>query len=90
MPVGVALAHVALRPSFDCGKCGEPWPCAPAKVELAEQFQADLLGLSTYLGAQMVDAMEQATGNCAWGRVDNLFDRFLGWIPRDRRDRRAA
>jgi hypothetical protein len=77
----IELVHVALRPSFDCAKCGEPWPCAPAKVEMAEEYRGDVLGMGYFLGLQMADAMDQATHDHAWGRVDNLFDRFLGWVP---------
>ena len=83
-------SHIAKRPSFDCTKCGQPWPCAPAKVELAEEYQGDPVGLGYYLGIQMADATDQATHNTGWGPVDNLYDRFLGWMPRGKGSRSAA
>ena len=86
----LVVSHVPLRPGFDCARCGQPWPCPPGKVELAEQYHGDVLGLSRYLGAELADAMEQAVADQSWGRVDNLYDRFLGWIPRARSNRRAA
>jgi hypothetical protein len=84
------LAHAALRPSFECAKCGQPWPCAPAKVEMAEEYQDDIFGMGYFLGLQMADAMDQATHNHAWGRVDNLYDRFLGWVPKGEGNPHAA
>jgi hypothetical protein len=84
------LTHTPLRPSYACGNCGELWPCPPAKAELTEQHQDDTLRLGQYLGAHMADAMEAATANPGWGRVDDLFDRFMGWMPRGTVNRNAA
>ena len=43
--------HVGVRPHWDCRVCGGPWPCATAKVELAEQYQNFPHGLSVFLGS---------------------------------------
>ena len=85
----LVVSHVPLRPGFDCARCGQPWPCAPAKVELAEQYHGNTLSLGHYLSVEMADAMQHAV-DPGWGRVDNLYDRFLGWIPRGRSNPHAA
>jgi hypothetical protein len=74
--------HLPLRPSFDCATCGEPWPCASARVELIQEYHEQTMRLLQYLAGQMGDAMGQAVKSHDWGRVDNLYDRFLGWVPR--------
>lgn len=75
----IALTHAPRRPSYDCSNCGQPWPCAPAKTELAEQYRDAAISLTNYLSSHMAEAMDQARHDPAWGRVNNLFDRFVGW-----------
>lgn len=70
--------HQPQRPSWDCRACGESWPCATAKTELAEQYQRFFEGLSLYLGSCLIDAIDDwAAGS---GRLpSDLYERFLGW-----------
>lgn len=79
----VVLAHMPHRPDWDCGNCGEPWPCAPAKVQLAEEHKDCPTRLSIYMSNQMGEALEEAVHNHDWGKVDDLFERFVGWVKGD-------
>jgi hypothetical protein len=70
--------HQGSRPEWDCKVCDEPWPCAVAKVELAEQYQRFPHGLAVFLGSCMLEAIDDwATG--AGGPPADLYERFLGW-----------
>jgi hypothetical protein len=75
-----ATKHVAMRPSFYCAICHEPWPCKPSKAELRHEFRDDQTGLFIYLGSQLEGALEAAIRNHDWKRVDNLYERFIGWV----------
>ncbi|MFI5494464.1 hypothetical protein [Actinoplanes sp. NPDC051859] len=74
------LTHTPRQPSLDCSVCDQPWPCAPAKVELSEEFHGNRTGLTIYLGTYMDSALREAITDHEWGRVDNLYERFLGWV----------
>jgi hypothetical protein len=50
--------HVAARPAWDCRACGRTWPCATAKVELAEQYRGYPTALTVYLASTMVEVIE--------------------------------
>ncbi len=82
MTVADFAEHVPGRPSWDCTVCGKPWPCAPAKVQLAEEYRESPLSLSVYLSSHLHDALTEAMHAHEWGRVDDLFERFLGWHRR--------
>ena len=71
--------HIALRPGFDCGSCGQPWPCAPAKVRLAEEYVKDKLSLRLYLNLMCFEAISEAIKDHDWKKVDDLYERFVGW-----------
>ena len=60
--------HVPERPRWDCGKCGEPWPCAIAKVNLSIE----------YLGIQHWEAFDDYAASGAI--PTDLYERFLGWV----------
>ena len=71
--------HVYARPSWDCRACGEPWPCAPAKVELAEQYR-NVAMLNLYL----LSALREMIDDFACGPIkahvpSGVYDRGLGW-----------
>ncbi|MGK5677741.1 flavin reductase [Actinoplanes sp. URMC 104] len=76
------LVHTPERPGFGCAVCRRPWPCPPAKVQLSEEYAGDLTGLCVYLSAQLGDAIEEAVRDHNWGRVDDLYDRFVSWARR--------
>jgi len=71
--------HPPSRPSWNCVACKEPWPCATAKVDMAEEFASDQLSLAMYLNLQMLDAIDDFAATRAPMPRD-LFDRFLGWF----------
>lgn len=70
--------HQGERPSWDCRVCGQPWPCAVAKVELAEQYQRSPRGLGLYLGSCLIEAIDDWAAGSA-GAPAHLFERFVGW-----------
>lgn len=69
------LAHPPLRPSWDCAACSAPWPCHPARVELAERYADDRMGLAAYVGAQLDHAVREMPPT----DVSELFERFVAW-----------
>jgi len=70
--------HRAERPGWDCVICHLPWPCAPAKVELAEEFTADRLSGAIYLAMSLHDAIGDSFHRAGPEPAD-LWNRFLGW-----------
>jgi hypothetical protein len=79
--------HVAKRPTWECTVCGEPWPCAPAKIELAEQYQSMSLGL--FMASCWHEAIEHLRASEERVPTD-LYERFLGWIADAKRPRLSA
>ncbi len=69
--------HLAARPSWDCARCGRPWPCASAKVDLAAEYTGRPTGLVLYLAACLGEATEALVPGSATHAV--LHERFLGW-----------
>ncbi|BEL06392.1 hypothetical protein Q0Z83_045830 [Actinoplanes sichuanensis] len=70
--------HQAERPLWDCTTCGEPWPCAVAKVELVEQYRDFPHGLAVLLGSFLVEAIDDWAAATS-GPPADLYERFLGW-----------
>ena len=70
--------HQAERPEWDCRTCGKPWPCATAKVELAQQYRRFPHGLAVLLGSYLVEAIDDWAAETGWP-PPNLYARFLGW-----------
>ncbi|MFI5492196.1 hypothetical protein [Actinoplanes sp. NPDC051859] len=70
--------HLPSRPSWDCTTCGEPWPCAPAKIALTEEFREDPLSLALYLWAQLEAAIDDFMGN-RLPIPQDLYHRLVGW-----------
>jgi hypothetical protein len=71
-------SHVPRRPRWDCVICRDPWPCAPAKVDLAEEYVQDRLALVLYLALQLTDAIDDMAATEA-PEVRGLYGRFVGW-----------
>ncbi|MGC4856164.1 flavin reductase [Micromonospora sp. DT4] len=67
--------HTPRRPQWDCHTCGQAWPCAPARVRLAEAYGRDRIGLSMYCGSLHPVASEELP-TAAPGE---LWERFVGW-----------
>ncbi|BEL05696.1 hypothetical protein Q0Z83_038870 [Actinoplanes sichuanensis] len=74
-----------MRPDRDCRVCGEPWPCATAKVELGEQYRRFPHGLALFLGSCLAEAIDDWAAGVG-GTPPDLYERFLGWpvVPGDR------
>ena len=68
--------HLPHRPSWDCLSCGRPWPCDPAREELAARL--DGVALAIYVW----DRLEEAAGELPPTPSQELFDRFLRWTRR--------
>jgi hypothetical protein len=64
--------HVEERPSWACRTCGRPWPCEPAREELAA---LDPVALRI----QMWTRLEVAAQDMPTGPASELFERFLRW-----------
>lgn len=65
--------HPALRPSWQCGNCGRPWPCPPAR----EQLAAEMAG--TNLAMWMATTMVHVAREVPAMPPGELFERFLAW-----------
>ncbi len=70
--------HNAERPSWQCRVCYQPWPCADAKIDLAEQYQRSRTMLMLFMSSCMAEAID----DLRWGTGSpaGLYDRFLGWV----------
>jgi hypothetical protein len=68
--------HPVSRPSWLCGNCGRPWPCDPAR----EQLAAEMAGtdLTLWMATLMVAAAREDPAI----RPSELYERFLGWARR--------
>ena len=65
--------HVPDRPSWQCHACGRPWPCDPARKDLAAELgRVDLAVL-------MWNHLEEAARDMPQAPASELFDRFLRW-----------
>ncbi|MDG4768738.1 hypothetical protein [Solwaraspora sp. WMMD792] len=73
----VEPAHTPHRPTWDCVVCpdGTPWPCSPARVQLAEAYASEPLALSVDIGEMLTVAAREA------GITDpaELHERFVAW-----------
>lgn len=67
------VTHLPARPSWDCERCDRPWPCDPAREELAREY--DRISLAMYAW----DRLEEAAGELPPTPPAELFERFLRW-----------
>ncbi|WJK38744.1 flavin reductase [Solwaraspora sp. WMMA2056] len=65
--------HVAVRPSWRCRVCGQPWPCDPAKAQLIAAY--DRIGLCMYVAERSVEAAHDLPGLSP----AVAYVRFLAW-----------
>jgi hypothetical protein len=68
--------HAADRSSWDCRACGEPWPCAPAKVTLNEDFWDRRSTLIVFLVSTFYAAVDSYADREA---PPDLYGRFVMW-----------
>jgi hypothetical protein len=71
--------HVGAGPSWDCGACGRPWPCANGKESLLEEFRDHPSVLTIYLSTHLSQATLDLTAHGEDVPAD-LYERFLGWV----------
>ncbi|MEV4283656.1 hypothetical protein [Actinoplanes xinjiangensis] len=71
--------HAADRSSWDCRVCGQPWPCAPAKVTLKEDFREQRSSLLVFLVSTFYEAVDSYAGR---GAPADLYGRFVIWAVR--------
>ncbi|MEU4595357.1 DUF397 domain-containing protein [Micromonospora aurantiaca (nom. illeg.)] len=69
------LAHQPARPIWDCRVCGQLWPCAPAKVRLAEAYSGDRQGLAIFMGSLYAAAVPEQPGVPS----GLLYAQFVSW-----------
>lgn len=69
------VPHPPSRPVWDCLACEKPWPCDPAREQLAVQYAGDRIGLSVYLGIQLA----RAAGEAPHLTAEELHERFVAW-----------
>jgi hypothetical protein len=70
--------HTPHRPDWLCRTCGQEWPCAPAKVQLGEQYAPRRrIELALYMAAQLQDALAELP-DPGPSRAE-LQTRFMAW-----------
>lgn len=67
--------HTPNRPGWDCARCGEPWPCAPAKRALA----GDRGGSRTALTLSLADPFLAALADLRHLPPGDVYRRVVGW-----------
>jgi hypothetical protein len=65
--------HEPEKPSWDCKRCGGPWPCDPAR-----EYMAARLG-RVALAVHMWERLDEAAGDVRTLPPSELFERFLSW-----------
>jgi hypothetical protein len=75
--------HTPLRPTWACRSCGNPWPCAEARLHLKAEFDGRYSTLSIYLAGLMYEAMHDLYHLNPFDGPgpQDMFDRFVGWGP---------
>ncbi|MBO4206906.1 hypothetical protein [Micromonospora echinofusca] len=81
------LPHTPARPLWFCRNCGLPWPCPSARLLLRCEYDRDPVGLSVYLCGLLHEAVADLyrLNPHDAPAPQALFDRFVGWSPRNRR-----
>jgi hypothetical protein len=76
--------HTALRPLWLCRRCGQPWPCATARLTLKAEYAEDRVGLCVYLSAVLHEAVADLyrLNPHDMPTPEALFTRFIAWAPR--------
>ncbi|RLK13551.1 hypothetical protein DER29_4575 [Micromonospora sp. M71_S20] len=75
--------HTPLRPHWGCRSCGQPWPCATARLLLKAEYEGAQQSLSIYLAGLMYEAMRDLYHLDPRGGPSPraMFDRFVAWGP---------
>jgi hypothetical protein len=68
--------HIALRPSWRCAACGDPWPCPTRREQLLAEYGNSRVSLSLYLSSCLVEATQDLPHHQAGAH----YQRFIGWL----------
>ncbi|MFY1689209.1 flavin reductase [Plantactinospora sp. WMMB782] len=71
-------SHLPEHPSYRCRDCGNPWPCAPARLALLVGFRGDRIGLLVYLAGHLARALEELPDT----HPALIAGQILHWVPR--------
>lgn len=71
--------HLPARPTWLCQDDGKPWPCAPARRRLLDEYKGFRTALLLYLAGQMAEAREQLAELDSGTPPPGLEGRFLSW-----------
>jgi hypothetical protein len=73
--------HRAMRPLWFCRACGTPWPCAPLRLTLLDDYAENRQALHIYLAAMFHEAIRDLYRLNPYDAPTPraLFERFLGW-----------
>lgn len=69
----MADEHLPHRPYWSCWTCGRPWPCSPAREQLAAEL--DMVQLPILMCGYLEDAVRELRGLS----TEEYFDRFIAW-----------
>lgn len=70
--------HLPKRPTWECGNCGRPWPCAKAQNELSLEYQGNRSSLLLYLALLRWSAFDDFAADGATS--PEIDDRFFAWL----------
>ena len=79
LPLAPTTPHRPDRPSWNCQRCGQPWPCPAVKCDLGVEFEGKPTFLFFYMQAQ---AMDFTSDRIAQGQLPagEVYPRFVDWI----------
>ncbi|MFI2710255.1 flavin reductase [Micromonospora sp. NPDC018662] len=73
--------HAPVKPLWFCAACANPWPCGPARLELAAQYA----GEPKWLAVDMAELLHEAIADLTRLNAEPpdgvaMYGRFLGWV----------
>jgi hypothetical protein len=68
----IAVGHTPLRPSWLCVMDGKPWPCDPAREEMADDCRITRAIMMSVM-------LDLAAGDMPTATPGELFERFVAW-----------
>jgi hypothetical protein len=67
-----SVGHDPHRPTWDCLGCGKPWPCDPAREEMAGENRITRAILMSMM-------LDKAAGDMPTAAPGELYERFIAW-----------
>ncbi|MFE9956855.1 hypothetical protein [Micromonospora sp. NPDC005299] len=80
-----ATAHVGHRPTWDCGRCGEPWPCLAYRA-----LRVDSAALIPVMSSLLRGAIRDLRGRPDGPEPPEIVRRFLWFLPLTGEEARAV